>query len=453
MSGTPSEGLDELDALVAEVMAEWQIPGPALAVVRKDEPSRVRCWGLRDIEAGTSVGPETLFPICSVTKSFTASGLALLVDDGKLEWDTPVREILPEFRLRVASEQATLRDLLTHRTGLPRHDWVHMGDHLDNAGMLAALRHLEPSKPFRSAYQYQNLMYLVAGIVLERISGQCWENFIRDRILLPLGMERATTSLEEMVERHSDYAAPHAVLDGVQRRIPARPINTRPGGGICASIAEMTAYMRFHLDPIAGRGSLRLSPGAVAELTAPQIFIKTQRRSFAVADNQNSGGFRDGWLKLIVKFRVLQSLKSNSCGLKTPLDKSSMRGRRGYICRYQIEAIQFKAQPNLVRDLHTRAYARASGRAPPPHPRPSPPPGAEREKPPHARGMITFSSVMKLLMRPMKSAPSACSALASGEALARSMAAKSSYQVSATPSTSTSVVGMSGRVRSPTIWD
>jgi CubicO group peptidase (beta-lactamase class C family) len=114
MSGTPSEGLEELDALVAEVMAEWQIPGLALAVVRKDEPSRVRCWGLRDIEAGTSVGPETLFPICSVTKSFTATGLALLVDDGKLEWDTPVRDILPEFRLRdpVASEQATLRDLL-----------------------------------------------------------------------------------------------------------------------------------------------------------------------------------------------------------------------------------------------------------------------------------------------------------------------------------------------------
>jgi CubicO group peptidase (beta-lactamase class C family) len=197
------------------------------------------------------------------------------VDEGKLDWDTPVREILPEFRLRdpVASEQATLRDLLTHRTGLPRHDWVHMSGHLDNAGMLAALRHLEPSKPFRSAYQYQNLMYLVAGIVLERISGQRWEDFIRDRILLPLGMERATTSLEEMVERHSDYAAPHAVLDGVQRRIPVRPINARPGGGICASIAEMAAYMRFHLDPIAGRGSLRLSPGAVAELTAPQIFI------------------------------------------------------------------------------------------------------------------------------------------------------------------------------------
>ncbi len=295
MLKTTSDPLDQFDALVAEVMAEWQIPCLAMAVVQREKLPLLRCWGLRDIEAGTPIGPDTLFPICSMTKSFTATGLALLVDEGKLHWDTPVREILPEFRLRdpVASEQATLRDLLTHRTGLPRHDWVHMGGHLDNAGMLAALRHLEPSKPFRSAYQYQNLMYLVAGIVLERISGQRWEDFIRDRILRPLGMERATTSLQDMVERHSDYAAPHAVLDDVQRRIPVRPINTRPGGGVCASIADMAAYLRFHLDPLARRGSLRLSPGAAAELTSPQIYIG--RSDFAEFRDRHYGfGFDVG---------------------------------------------------------------------------------------------------------------------------------------------------------------
>jgi CubicO group peptidase (beta-lactamase class C family) len=113
MSEMTSEALDQFDALVAEVMAEWQIPGVAMAVVRRDEPLLLRCWGLRDVEAGTPVGPDTLFPICSVTNSFTATGLALLVDEGKLEWDAPVREMLPEFRLRdsVASEQATLRDI------------------------------------------------------------------------------------------------------------------------------------------------------------------------------------------------------------------------------------------------------------------------------------------------------------------------------------------------------
>jgi CubicO group peptidase (beta-lactamase class C family) len=125
-------------------------PQPGEAVVQRETPPLLCCWGSRDIETGAPVGPDTLFPICSVTKSFTATGLALLVNEGKLDWNTPVREILPEFRLRdlVATEQATLRDLLTHRTGLPRHDWVHMCGHLDNAGMLAALRHLDPASRF-----------------------------------------------------------------------------------------------------------------------------------------------------------------------------------------------------------------------------------------------------------------------------------------------------------------
>jgi CubicO group peptidase (beta-lactamase class C family) len=148
-----SERLAQFDPLVAEVMAEWRIPGLSMAVVRRDEPPALRCWGVRDIDTGALVTTDTVFPICSVTKSFTATALALLVDEGKLEWDRPVREYLPDFRLRdpIATDQATLRDLLTHRTGLPRHDWVKSG-HLDNAGMLEALRHLEPSRPFRGAY-------------------------------------------------------------------------------------------------------------------------------------------------------------------------------------------------------------------------------------------------------------------------------------------------------------
>jgi CubicO group peptidase (beta-lactamase class C family) len=270
-----SEPLGQFDSLVAEVMAEWRIPGLAMAVVRRDEPPLLRCWGLRDIDACAPVLPDTVFPICSVTKSFIATALALLVDEGRLDWDAPVRGILPEFRLRdpVATEQASLRDLLTHRTGLPRHDLVHMDGHLDNAGTLAALCHLEPSKPFRRTWQYNNLMYLVAGLVLERVSGERWDDFIRTRILLPLGMERATTALEDMFARYPDCAMPYAVLDGEQQRVPVRPIYARPAGSICASIAEMAAWMRFHLDPVTGRDRLRLSPAAATELTAPQIYI------------------------------------------------------------------------------------------------------------------------------------------------------------------------------------
>jgi CubicO group peptidase (beta-lactamase class C family) len=117
--GDMLEDLTQLDFLVANTMAEWQIPGLAMAVMRKGKPTLQRCWGVRDIETGAPVTPDTVFPICSVTKSFTATGLALLVDQGQFDWDTPVRNILPSFRLSdpVATEQTTLRYLLTHRTG------------------------------------------------------------------------------------------------------------------------------------------------------------------------------------------------------------------------------------------------------------------------------------------------------------------------------------------------
>jgi CubicO group peptidase (beta-lactamase class C family) len=265
----------DLETLVADVMAEWHIPGLAVALVRQDAPPLLQAFGLSDIESGAHVESTTLFPIGSITKSFTATGLALLVDEGRLSWDAPVREIVREFRLKdpIASERCTVRDLLTHCTGLPRHDWVHQSGHLDNAGMLAVLRHLEPSKEFRGAYQYNNLMYLAAGTVAERITGQRWEDFTRTRILDPLGMGSTTTSLEDMVSHYTDRAAPHIFREDMLERMSVRPIHTRPSGGICASIADMASYLQFHLDPITGRGGLRLSTNAATQVTTPHIYV------------------------------------------------------------------------------------------------------------------------------------------------------------------------------------
>jgi CubicO group peptidase (beta-lactamase class C family) len=291
-SASISAYFSELDILVAEVMAEWHIPGLALAVVRPDGPPQLQAFGLRDIESGTPVETTTLFPIGSITKSFTATGLALLVDEGKLDWDVPVREILPEFKLKdpIASEKCTLRDLLTHRTGLPPHDWVHTPGHLDNTGMMVALRYLEPSKEFRSTFQYQNLMYLVAGMVMERITGQRWEDFTRARILDPLGMTDTTTSLENMVVAHANHASPHIFQESMLSRIAVRPIHTRPGGGICASIADMASYLRFHLDPVAGQSGLRLSANSAMELSSPQVRVR--RSDFSeVSDVHYGFGF------------------------------------------------------------------------------------------------------------------------------------------------------------------
>jgi len=138
-----AHSLDGIDALVEQGMADWHIPGLAVAIVQADSPAILKTFGLRDRDAGLPVTTDTLFPICSLTKSFTATGLAMLADAGQLDWDRPVREYVPELRLYDldATGRVTVRDLLLHRTGLPRHDWVHMPGTLDRMGLVSALRY------------------------------------------------------------------------------------------------------------------------------------------------------------------------------------------------------------------------------------------------------------------------------------------------------------------------
>ena len=135
---------ENFDTLVREAMDEWQVPGLALAITRDGEGDWVKAYGLRDVEASLPVTGDTQFILCSVTKSFTALGLAILVDEGRLDWTKPVRDYLPEFRLHdaVATERVTVIDLLCHHTGLPRHDWIWMPADISRAEMLVALRYL-----------------------------------------------------------------------------------------------------------------------------------------------------------------------------------------------------------------------------------------------------------------------------------------------------------------------
>jgi CubicO group peptidase (beta-lactamase class C family) len=166
--------IPELEGLIADAMEEWKVPGLAIAVVQNGQVAFVKAYGHRDIETGLKVTTDTQFLIGSVTKSFTATGLALLVDERRLDWTKPVRDYIPEFRLHdpVATDRITVRDLLCHHSGLPRHDWIWIPGDLSPAQMLAAMRHLEPSDDIRSTFQYLDLGYLVASLVAERVSGR-----------------------------------------------------------------------------------------------------------------------------------------------------------------------------------------------------------------------------------------------------------------------------------------
>src|SRR6185295_19204123 len=222
--------------------------------------------GWRDAEAGLPVTSDTQFLIGSVSKSFTATGLALLVDERRLDWTKPVREYIREFRLhdQVATDRVTVRDLLCHHSGLPRHDWIWIPGDLSPAQMLAAMRYLEPSDDIRSTFQYSNLGYLVASMVAERVSGQSWTEFTRARLTDRLHMN-VTFGVEDLAAA-ADAAVPY-MMDGDSRlRLKPWPIRVTAAGGLNTSIASFANWLRLHLDKGEFEGQRLLSPTLIQEL-------------------------------------------------------------------------------------------------------------------------------------------------------------------------------------------
>jgi CubicO group peptidase (beta-lactamase class C family) len=265
--------IPELEQLVAEAMDEWKVPGLAVAVVQDGEVAFLKAYGLRDVEAGLTATTDTRFQIASVTKSFTATGLALLMDERRLDWTKPVREYLPEFRLHdaVASDRVTVRDLLCHHSGLPRHDWIWLPGDRSPAQMLAAMRYLEPSDDIRNSFQYSNLGYLVASMVTERVGGQSWSDFIRARLADPLQMDM--TFAAEDLALAADAAVPYAMDGEIRLRSKLWPMRATAAGGICTSIASLAAWLRLHLGKGEFKGRRLLSPAVMAELQVPRVHV------------------------------------------------------------------------------------------------------------------------------------------------------------------------------------
>ena len=282
-----------LELLVAEAMNEWKVPGPAIAVVQNGEVALLRAYGLRDVEAGLQVTTDTQFLIGSVTKSFTATGLALLVDERRLDWTKPVRDYIPEFRLydAVATDRVTVRDLLCHHSGLPRHDLIWIPGDLSPAQMLAAMRYLEPSDDFRTTYQYLNLGYLVASIVTERVSGQSWTEFTRARLTDKLHMN-VGFDVEDLAAA-ADAASPYWMDGETRQRAERWPIRVMAAGGLNTSIASFANWLRLHLGKGEFEGQRLLSSTLMRELQAPRVHVAAPE--VAEYGDQHYGlGFRSG---------------------------------------------------------------------------------------------------------------------------------------------------------------
>src|SRR5687767_572211 len=268
----PEPGFDEY---VANAMKEWEVPGLAIAIVKDDRIVFAKGYGVRELGGTAAVDDHTLFAIGSSSKAFTAAALAMLVDEGKIKWDDPVTKYLPGFQLfdPYTTRELTVRDLLTHRSGLERGDLLWYASAYDRDEVLRRVRHLKPSWSLRSRFGYQNIMYLAAGQILPSLTGKSWDDFVRGRIFTPLGMTSSSTSIKALADS-DNVATPHSKFDDKVGPVAWRNIdNIGPAGSINSNVLDMAQWVRLQLGGGEYQGKRLISAAAVKEMHSPQSII------------------------------------------------------------------------------------------------------------------------------------------------------------------------------------
>lgn len=273
----PTRSLQDLDAYVQRTMHDWQVPGLALAIVKDGKIVLARGYGVRELGKPDKVDANTLFGIASNTKAFTVAALGTLVASGKLQWDTPVVDVLKDFRLSstYVTQNLTLRDLLTHRTGYcdPTAAWFTS----DPSTMLHRVRYQEPAYGFRTTFCYNNMQYDAAGSFIPALSGQSWHAYVAAHLLQPLGMDRTVTT-EAAREKSTDVATPHGMADDrlavIHRYWPHEADVLPADGAIWSSVNDMSHWLEMLLANGQYDGKTVLDSGIVRTMETPQMPIQ-----------------------------------------------------------------------------------------------------------------------------------------------------------------------------------
>ena len=268
--------LNGFDDYVNKAMKEWEVPGMAVAIIKGDQILLAKGYGVRKIGDATPVDERTLFAIGSSSKAFTAASVAILVDEGKVKWDDPVTKYLPEFEMYdpYVTRELTVRDLLTHRSGLQRGDFLWYGTEMDRDEILKRTRYLKPSWSMRSTFGYQNLMYLAAGQLVARVSGKSWDEFIRERFFVPLEMTASSTSINAF-KTANNVSSPHSKIEEKVTVIPWRNIdNIAPAGSINSNVVDMAQWVRLQLGEGTLQGKKVFSAAQAKEMHAAQTVIR-----------------------------------------------------------------------------------------------------------------------------------------------------------------------------------
>src|SRR5213083_819368 len=202
--------LSGFDSYMEQVLKDWNTPGIGVGIIVNDKLVFAKGYGYRDYEKKLPFTPGTVCPIASNTKLFTAIAAGMLVEEGKLTWDKPVRESVPTIRFHneQLNNTVTIRDMLSHRTGITRHDTIWYKSDFTRKELYERLKYLEPSQPMRQTFLYNNMMYAGAGYVIELLSGRRWEDFLRERLLGPLGMTSTVFSIADL-QKEPEHGVPY----------------------------------------------------------------------------------------------------------------------------------------------------------------------------------------------------------------------------------------------------
>ena len=295
----------QIDSLVALTLKTFDVPGIAVGIIKDGKLIHAKGYGVRSLRTLQKVDENTLFGIASNSKAFTAAALGMLIDEDKLKWDDKVTDYIPEFKMYdpYVTEAFTIRDLLTHRSGLGlgAGDLMMFPDssNFTRKDIIHNLRYLKPVSSFRTKYDYDNNLYIVAGEVVARVSGISWEEFIEQRIMKPLGMATSRASINRIPNR-DNIVSPHAPVDGKVTAIDIEWSETaNAAGGIVSNITDLSKWLIMQLDNGLYNGNKRLFSEAVHDdFWSPQTIINVSGPS---PYNTHFAAYGLGWFLSDVK--------------------------------------------------------------------------------------------------------------------------------------------------------
>ncbi len=268
--------VDAFDRYAEAARTTWNVPGMSIAVVQDGKVLLAKGYGVRELGKETPVDADTLFGAMSTTKAMTAVTMAMLVDEGKVSWDDKVVKHLPDFRVADAyiTAELRIRDLFTHNAGMGNADFLWgWTQELSADEIVKRMQYARPAYPFRGGYTYQNIMYLVAGQVIEKVSGMPWEQFATTRLFEPLGMRNTFPSYRASVS-YQNRSSSHYEVEGKTTMIPENTADpVAPAGAVWSSANDIAKWMEFMLGNGTVNGKQLVKPTTMQMLLTPQIVV------------------------------------------------------------------------------------------------------------------------------------------------------------------------------------